>query len=535
MRCAAQLLQFYTLQGSIVLATRAGHQVNSVPRPPKRFPACCRGDGRKAAELPRRLRRAGRPGHIHHNPANTQALWSNLVARMQRLLDACLLPPSNAAQLCQELADTLAMQAAAEMALPSSGVAAGAGGGAAASAPSTARAARSPAQLLQCAEALLATSAQLVGQAVAGAQQPDGEERAQLDGWLRVLHADLVEVGCAAKQRALCLARVQHGGRTSVCLRSHALGSSTSLMRAPLNRYCAMPASPYASAQVRLRWCEATLRDGGAADALAGALEVLQAASAARDAGGAEADRAAAAGTHAAKLAVAALLAQGQQGAAAEQLSEWLVTDCPDARAAAAALGTFAAGCSLAAPGAAEQLCSAAAAAAKAFPGRHDPAMAVAECLLAPQAGSPSPGDSVVLQLLADDDVADAIKKVRLGWGPGVSQGRKAALSGSTKCCAPTSAALPPAHAGARRAQSLPRAAVRARRRAARGRPHAGGARPARVSALLQPAWQRARAHRAAPGRVLSGAGPADGRAGAPIACGTPRGARRRVCGGAAP
>ena len=133
-RCAAQLLQFYTLQGSIVLAMRAGHQ----------------------------------------------ALWSNLIARMQRLLDACLLAPADVAQLCQELADTLTAQTAANA---EGAVQPGAG--------------RTPVQLLQCAEALIAHSVQLVEQAMqaSDAQGSAADEASAMAVWLQQLNSAHVEVG----------------------------------------------------------------------------------------------------------------------------------------------------------------------------------------------------------------------------------------------------------------------------------------------------------------------------------------------------
>ena len=140
--------------------------------------------------------------------------------------------------------------------------------------------------------------------------------------------------------------------------------------------------------QVRLRGCAALLAEGNPAEAHAGALDVLraldvlQAAAASAASGGGASAPAAMAGACAAKLVVQALLAQGRQVEAALQLKDWLASSCRDASAAGQVLGAFAAGCDLALDGAAEQLCGAATAAAQAFPGRHDPAMAVAERLL---------------------------------------------------------------------------------------------------------------------------------------------------------
>jgi hypothetical protein len=172
-RCAAQLLQFHALQGSMVLAARAGHQ----------------------------------------------ALWSNLVARMQLLLDACLLPPASTAVLCQELADTLVGQAAS---------AAAASGP---SAPVAAAASRQPTLLLQCAKGLIAHSSSLVqalaAAAAAGVESEDtggalgrqeAHSPAELEAWLGQLHGSLLEVrGSWHFFASFALATVSSRARQLMC------------------------------------------------------------------------------------------------------------------------------------------------------------------------------------------------------------------------------------------------------------------------------------------------------------------------------
>jgi hypothetical protein len=295
-RCAVQLLQFHTLQGSIVLAGNAGHK----------------------------------------------ALWSNLVARMQQLLESGLLPPADTAMLCQELADTLAAQAAAS--------ASGAG---------TAGAGRTPTQLLQCAEGLIGHSMQLV-EVLAASEQGGGADNggsaAELAAWTGQLRSAWVEV--------------------------------------------------------RLRTSEALLTEGGPAAARDAATEVLQ--HLMGDTSCSEPDPAAqGASTRAAKLLTGALLALGQQAEAAACLTEWLGTSCGTAEGAADALTAFTDACGLGLSAAAEgrQLCDLAAAAGRAFPGQHQPTMAIVQRLLTVQVNyyPPSAADGIALQLL--DDAADAIIK----------------------------------------------------------------------------------------------------------------------------
>jgi hypothetical protein len=137
-----------------------------------------------------------------------QALWSNLVARMQLLLDECLLPPASTAILCQELADTLAAQAATSVDRSLAGSPAAAPAAATAAA-ATAAASRQPALLLQCAEGLLSHSIALVeallameesgsGMKYRGMGFSSGEQQqhsaTELEAWLQQLQAALVEV-----------------------------------------------------------------------------------------------------------------------------------------------------------------------------------------------------------------------------------------------------------------------------------------------------------------------------------------------------
>jgi hypothetical protein len=153
--------------------------------------------------------------------------------------------------------------------------------------------------------------------------------------------------------------------------------------------------------QIRLRTSEAYLSDGSAMLALEGAEATMQhlaqegsgapggattAIKAAGCFGGA--CRATATATRAANLQTRALLAQGRHKEAALRLTQWLGEGCPDAPAAADALGALLDDWDPLRPGAAEHLCGAAAAAARAFPGRHDPAMAVVERLLALPVGT---------------------------------------------------------------------------------------------------------------------------------------------------
>jgi hypothetical protein len=142
-----------------------------------------------------------------------------------------------------------------------------------------------------------------------------------------------------------------------------------------------------------MRTSEALLSEGGAAQALEGAVAVMQHLAEAGGGGGGAAAAAAqpaaapagTAGSRAAKLMVRALQALGRHGEAGARLIEWLDGGgCPDARAAAGALGAYLEGWDATRPRAAEELSGAAAAAARAFPGRHEPAMAVVEWLLAP-------------------------------------------------------------------------------------------------------------------------------------------------------
>ncbi|GBF91641.1 hypothetical protein Rsub_03945 [Raphidocelis subcapitata] len=296
--CAAQLLQFYALQGSMVLAGRAGHQ----------------------------------------------ALWSNLVARMQRLLDTCLLPPSDAAQLCHELASTLAAQAEDTMTAPSA---------ASARQPASGSGGCSAAQLLQCAEGLLAHSVQL---AVVGCGSSGGGD------------------GEAVEAAAARVRQLQDG-----------------------------------LLQARLRTAEVLLAEGSAAAALEAARALQEPGAWAADG---ECAAAAEAGSRATGIVVAALLKLGQHTDAAAQLSSWLLTACPDVRQASAALTAFVRDCGVEEGDGGKHVCAAAAAAARAFPGRHDPAMAVAEPLLLQARGAPAQADAVALRVLADDDAAEAIKKV---------------------------------------------------------------------------------------------------------------------------
>lgn len=204
-RRAAQLLQFHALQGSMVLAGNAGHQVCTCC-------ACVSAPGFLAAQEGGPLLRLAVPclerhpaciwAHKHPAPsmrAPLQALWSNLVARMQRLLDTCLLEPRHTAMLCQELADTLAAQAAASAAKP---MPAAAGPGAAGGTVSAAAGGRGAASLLQCAEGLLAHCLQLVRGLAAGGGGGEGgwggmdvdQEREDHSEWLAQLEAARLEV-----------------------------------------------------------------------------------------------------------------------------------------------------------------------------------------------------------------------------------------------------------------------------------------------------------------------------------------------------
>lgn len=124
-----------------------------------------------------------------------QALWLNLVARMQHLLNACLLATADTVTMCQELADTLAAQAAAAPVTASS-FAAGSGG-------------RTAVQLLQCSEGLIAHSLQLLQQAAEAAEWGmDGEEVEHAAAWVQQLQDALVEVSVWGCEMPLVPARV---------------------------------------------------------------------------------------------------------------------------------------------------------------------------------------------------------------------------------------------------------------------------------------------------------------------------------------
>jgi len=404
-RCVVQLLQFHTLQGSIILAGNAGHQ----------------------------------------------ALWSNLVARMQRLMDACLLAPNHTALLCKELADTLAAQAEAA---------------AAATTTTAGTAGRSPVQLLQCAEGLVAQSVQLSEQLLIAGLDEDGANTAG-----------------------------QEGGETAAAERLQQLRG--------------------ALVEVRLRKAEALLAEGSLADARGAAEDVLRHLLANLS------DGTAASTTRAMKLLVSTLLALGQQTEAATQVKELLGAGCLDVQDAAEVLSAFAAGCSLRRQEGVEQLCEVAAAAARAYPGRHQPTMAVMERLLgqAYASTSPSPADGVALRVLADGDAADAIKNVRI-WVGGLCNPLSWLLS-----CSATSHTIsnrahphPHPHPGTRSARPLPQHALPPRPHPPLPPARSPRARPPGIGALLQPSRRGARPHRAPAGRVLRGDGGPACRPGVPVA-----------------
>lgn len=145
--------------------------------------------------------------------------------------------------------------------------------------------------------------------------------------------------------------------------------------------------------QVRLRTAAAHLAAGNADLALHCATSVLQ------ESAADSSSTPTAASARAVKLTVSALLALGQQGEAAAQLADWLrAGSCPDARTCCGVLRTFVGGCDLTRAEGAEQLWTVAAAALRAFPGRHDPAMAVVEKLLAQQVGCCGAGCFVALK-----------------------------------------------------------------------------------------------------------------------------------------
>lgn len=139
--------------------------------------------------------------------------------------------------------------------------------------------------------------------------------------------------------------------------------------------------------QLRLRMAEAHLAAHNPALALGCAATVLEACGGDGDSNGAAAQASSEACVGAVKLSVQAHLGLGRRQEAAAVVCGWLEAGrCPDARACCEAIAALAAGGVAARCGeGAALLAQVAAAAARAFPGRHDPPMAVAEALLGGQ------------------------------------------------------------------------------------------------------------------------------------------------------